>query len=227
MIPNASDVELFTPERRDRTQLERYGVADKFVAVHGGSMGAANGLDYVIRAAIVLADRGEDDVHILISGYGGTRPKLEQMVADAGIDNVTFTGSIPRQELGGIVSSCDVALVSFADRPVLATNSPNKLFDGLAAGLPAIVNSAGWTRDLVRDHDCGTYVDVRDPSQLADALIAYRDDEERRRRHGRNARTLAETTYSRERLATEFRTVLETAARNNDAQVEIAGSVTS
>ena len=45
-----------------------------------------------------------------------------------------------RAELGAVVSSCDAAIVSFANLPILATNSPNKLFDALAAGLPAIVN---------------------------------------------------------------------------------------
>lgn len=211
-IPNASDLELFNPALRDRSLLEQFGVADRFVGVHGGSMGAANGLMYLVDAATVLRDRGIDDIAFIIAGYGGTRPKLEEACAERGLTNVVFTGSIPRKELGAIVSSCDVAVVSFANRPVLATNSPNKLFDALAAGLPAIVNSAGWTRDLVGDHDAGTYVDVTKPEELADALIVLRDDAELRARQGRNSRALAETTFARERLATQFREVLERAA---------------
>ena len=211
-IPNASDVELFSPARRDRSLLERFGVADRFVVVHGGSMGKANGLEYVVQAARELAARGESDVQFLLSGYGGTRPELERLCAEWGLTNVTFSGSIPRKELGPIVSSCDLAVTSFANFPVLATNSPNKLFDGLAAGLPVIVNSAGWTRDLVLDNDCGTYVEVTEPGQLADAVLRLRNDDELRARQGRNARTLAETTFARNLLAARFCEVLESAA---------------
>lgn len=211
MIPNASDVELFTPEARDRELLhERWPqLRDKFVAIHGGSMGKANGLDYVVRAAKELRDRGEHDVTFIIAGAGGTRPKLEAFCAEHELENVIFTGSIPREELGAIGSSCDAAVVSFADYPVLATNSPNKFFDGLAAGLPCIVNSDGWTRVQVETNDVGSYVDVKHPEQLADALVRLRDDEELRARQGRNARRLAETVFARERLATRFREVLE------------------
>lgn len=212
IIPNASDIDLFDPARRDRSLLNRWNLAGKFVAVHGGSMGAANGLDYVVAAARELRDRGEHDIQLVLSGYGGTREQLEQQCAEWKLDNVTFTGSIARRELGSIVSSCDVALVSFADFPVLATNSPNKLFDGLAAGLPCIVNSPGWTRDMVREHDAGMYVDVRDPALLADALVLLRDDTATRERMGRNARRLAETSYARPLLARQFCDVLEQAA---------------
>lgn len=210
-IPNASDIDLFNPVHRDRTLLEQFGVADRFVAVHGGSMGAANGLDYLVKAARVLAARGEDDIHILICGYGGTRDALEALCAEWNLTNVTFTGSIPRKQLGAIVSSVDVAITSFKNLPVLATNSPNKLFDGLAAGIPNIVNSAGWTKTLVEEADAGVYVDVTTPEALADALIRYRDDEQLRRRHGQHARALAESTFAREKLAGEFCRVLESA----------------
>ena len=114
-----------------------------------------------------------------------------------------------KSELGAIVSSCDAAVVSFADFPVLATNSPNKLFDALGAGLPCIVNSDGWTRPLVEDHDAGCYVDVKDAAQLADALVRLKDDDDLRARQGVNARALADDVFARDRLAARFREVLE------------------
>ncbi|MBC7644932.1 MAG: hypothetical protein H7123_07380, partial [Thermoleophilia bacterium] len=91
---------------------------------------------------------------------------------------------------------------------------PNKLFDALAAGLPAIVNSAGWTRDLVLDHDAGTYVNVTRPEALADALCVLRDDPALRARQGAHARALAESTFAREKLAAQFCAVLERAVEN-------------
>jgi glycosyltransferase involved in cell wall biosynthesis len=208
VIPNASDTALFGPDKRDREALRPWGVENNFVAVHAGSMGAANGLTYVLEAARVLATRGEDDIRILIAGDGSSRPVLEQRTKELGIDSVIFTGSIEKMQLTRIVSSADAAIVCFANYPVLATNSPNKLFDALAAGLPCVVNSPGWTRDLVLEHDAGTYVDPTKPEQLADALVALRDDSALRKRQGAHARTLAEEQFDRDHLAEEFERVL-------------------
>ena len=208
-IPNASDVDLFAPEHRDRSVLERWGIADRFVAVHAGMMGEANGLDYVLDAARVLHERGDDRIAVLVVGDGSTRMRLIDRAQRLGLRNITFPGSIPREELGAVVSSCDASIVSFADYPVLATNSPNKFFDGLAAGLPCIVNSDGWTRRLVESHDAGAYVDVRDATQLADALERLADDPERCARQGANARALATEVFARDRLAGRFIELLE------------------
>jgi len=211
-IPNASDIDLFAPEHHDRMVLEPFGMRDRFVAVHAGMMGPANGLSYVLEAARILHERGENDISVLVIGEGVTRLPLQARARELGLTNIVFTGSIPRHDLGAIVSSCDVGMVSFADFPVLATNSPNKLFDGFAAGVPVIVNSNGWTRKLVEAHDAGAYVDVRDPAQLADALTALRHDDARRVRQGANALRLAHEVFARERLGARFCDVLEHAA---------------
>ncbi|MCZ4496814.1 MAG: glycosyl transferase group 1 [Thermoleophilia bacterium] len=217
-IPNASDIDLFAPEHRDRALLEPWGFEDKFVAVHAGMMGEANGLDYVAKAAEVLRDRGEDDIAILVVGEGITKARLERFAAERGLTNIIFTGMIPREQLGAIVSSCDTCLVSFADFPVLQTNSPNKLFDGFAAGLPAVVNSAGWTKRLVEANDAGAYVDVTKPEELADALVTLRDDPELRARQAANAHRLGTEVFARERLSTRFADVLEFAATIRNGQ---------
>ena len=208
-IPNASDIDLFAPEHRDRALLAQWGIEDRFVAVHAGMMGAANGLDYVLAGARELHERGDERIAILVIGEGGTRVRLIEQARAWGLTNIHFPGSIAKQELGAVVSSCDAALVSFADFPVLATNSPNKLFDALAAGLPCIVNSDGWTRPLVQDHDAGAYVDVREPAQLADALEQLAGEPARCARQGANARRLATEVFARDRLAGRFIDVLE------------------
>lgn len=208
-IPNASDTDLFDPARRDRSHLDQLEVGDRFVAVHAGMMGAANGLDYVLETARELDARGDDTISIVVIGEGSTRARLRERARELGLTNISFPGAIAKEQLAPIVSSCDAAIVSFADFPVLATNSPNKLFDALAAGLPCIVNSNGWTRPLIEQHDAGCWVDVREPAQMADALQRLAADEQLRARQGRNARTLAEQVFARDRLAGRFTELLE------------------
>jgi glycosyltransferase involved in cell wall biosynthesis len=95
--------------------------------------------------------------------------------------------------------------------PVLATNSPNKLFDTFAAGRPAIVNMDGWMRQLVEDNDAGLY--VRDAADLAQKLAWLRAHPEEVERMGRNGRALAEREFDRDLLAGRVLDVLEEVAR--------------
>ena len=215
VIPNGCDIDLFSPAVRDRSLLEPWGLRDAFVAVHAGSMGRVNGLEYLVEAAAALSRDGQKGIHFLFLGDGGMRRVLENRVAELGLRNVTFGGALPRTAAAAVVSSSDVAITSFANVPVLATTSPNKFFDGLAAGIPAIVNSPGWTRDLVLDHDAGAYVDAARPDQLADALVRLRDNPALRARQGVHARALATTMFSRQHLAEQFATVLETVGAPN------------
>jgi glycosyltransferase involved in cell wall biosynthesis len=100
----------------------------------------------------------------------------------------------------------------FKDVPVLATNSPNKLFDTFAAGRPAIVNMDGWMRQLVEDNDAGLYVRAGDARDLADKIAWLRDHPEDAARMGHNARALAEREFDRDQLAERALAVLKEAA---------------
>jgi glycosyltransferase involved in cell wall biosynthesis len=92
----------------------------------------------------------------------------------------------------------------------LATNSPNKLFDSLSAGKPIIVNSAGWTKDMVEQENCGFYVDVEKPEMLAEKLLEYKDQKELLEEWGKNARRLSVEVYDKAKLSAQVADVLET-----------------
>lgn len=207
MVPNCSDLDLFG--RPDAVSLrDRYGLEGKLVAVHGGSMGVANGLDYIVRAAVHLKREGVDDIAFLLTGDGKTKPELERMCREHGLDNVIFTGAIPRKEMPSVLKTADIAIVSFRNIPILATNSPNKLFDALAAGLPIIVNSAGWTKDIVENNRIGFYVDPEKPEELSRLLMALRSEKQRLAEMGKGARKLAEEQYDRMKLVRNIEEVL-------------------
>jgi glycosyltransferase involved in cell wall biosynthesis len=87
--------------------------------------------------------------------------------------------------------------------------SPNKFFDYISAGIPVLNNYPGWLADLIHQHQCGVVVPPDDPAAFADALEALATDPERCRSMGQNARQLAESHFSREKLAAQFVSFLE------------------
>ena len=58
-------------------------------------------------------------------------------------DNLVLAGTVPKREIPRLTRTADVLMTLFKDVPILSTNSPNKFFDYLAAGLPIVVDFPG------------------------------------------------------------------------------------
>lgn len=215
MVPNMSKPDEFYPHIVDDVTVNRFGIdLKKFNVIHFGTMGVANALDYIINAAKELRDMGQNDIEFIFMGHGATQPKLEKMVAEYGLTNVKFLGNHKMSTVIEVVNACDASITTFKNLPILATNSPNKLFDSLSAGKPIIVNSAGWTKDLVEKGDCGFFVDPDNPKELADKLVQVKGNKDQLDKWGKNARVLSETVYDRKILSAQVADVIETAYNN-------------
>ena len=216
-VPNASDLDLFSPDRADERFRERHGLTGKFVALYAGAMGRANGLEQLLEAATALQAAGNDEVAIVAVGDGGRRPWLEESVRARGLRNLLLLPPMPKHELAGVLGAVDVGLTLFAPDPVFETNSPNKFFDSLAAGRPVVVNLDGWLRRVVEQGRAGVYVPAGDGPALAAALAALADEPALVRRMGANARLLAERDFDRDTLAARLAEALEGAATRPDS----------
>ena len=213
VIPNASDLDLFRPDLDGTAARKRLGLGDRFAAIYFGAMGKANGLEYTIEAARILAARGRDDIAIVLHGDGGKRQELRNLAQEYGLKNVIFSDLVPdKSGVAEIVAGCNVCLTIYAAHKETAW-SPNKMFDALAAARPVLVNVPGWLKDVIETNDCGRYVDYRRPEALADALIEMAASPDRCRQMGSNARSLAEREFAREVLADRLERVLSTATR--------------
>ncbi|HYJ00297.1 MAG TPA: glycosyltransferase family 4 protein [Thermoleophilaceae bacterium] len=212
LIPNASDLDLFTPALDPGDLRERLGLGDAFVCSYFGTMGEANDLTQVLDAAALLRERDEDDVRFVLQGDGKRRQALERDVRERGLDNVVLLPAADKLAAARLAAASDACMTIFKQVPILATNSPNKLFDTFAAGRPAIVNTDGWQRTLVEQHEAGVFARPGDPADLARQVLLLRDDPDLARRMGENARRLAEREFDRRLLAGRLRGVLERAA---------------
>jgi len=196
LVPNAADLDLFEPRPWPRDE--------PFTVSYFGTMGEANDLSAALGAARLLPD-----VRFVLMGDGKRRAEL----ASGAPDNVELPGAAAsKREVAELAGRSGVCLTLFKDVPVLATNSPNKLFDTFAAGRPAIVNMDGWMRRLVEDNEAGLYAPAGDAEALAAAIGRLRDDPALAERMGLNARALAERDFDRDELAARALGVLEEAA---------------
>ncbi len=211
VIPNASDLDLFRPDLDGTAARERLGLGQRFAALYFGAMGLANGLEYVIEAAKVLAQRGNDHIALVLHGSGGKRDELEGLAREYGLTNVIFSPLVPdKEEVARLVAGCDVCLTIYRAAQE-HTWSPNKMFDALAAGKPVLINVPGWLGETIEKNHCGRYVDPHHPEALADALEALSNDPALCRQMGANARALAERQFDRRILAAQLEQALTNA----------------
>ena len=212
LIPNASDLDLFSPSLNPDGLRERLGLDGRFVCSYFGTMGEANDLSQVVEAAALLQGRGDEAVVFVLQGDGKHRAAIEEDVRRRGLRNVVLLPAGDKASAARLAAASDACMTIFKDVPILATNSPNKLFDTFAAGRPAIVNTTGWQRDLVELHEAGVFARPGDPSDLADQVLRLRENPEMAAAYGRNARRLAEGEFDRRLLAERLRAVLEDVA---------------
>ena len=212
VIPNGSDLDLFSPDLDPGDLRARLGVArGAFLCSYFGTMGEANDLTQVLEAAALLRDRGrgEREIAFVLQGEGKRRLALEAEIQRRELRNVVLRRAGDKRSAAALAAASDACLTIFKDVPILATNSPNKLFDSFAAGRPAIVNTGGWQRDLVQRHGAGLAARAGDPADLATQVERLADDRALAARLGAGARRLAEEQFDRRVLAERLRGVLE------------------
>ena len=215
MIPNMSKPDIFHPHEVNNEVVKRFNLdLSKFNVIHFGMLAVANGLEYIVNAALELKKRGDESINFVFMGEGAMEPELKKFCKDNDLRNVQFLGNHPVGVVAEVTNCCNASITSFKNLPILATNSPNKLFDSLSAGKPIIVNSAGWTKEMVEQQNCGFYVNVEKPEELAEKLLEYKDKKQLLEEWEHNARRLSIEVYDKAKLSSQVADVLEKAYNN-------------
>lgn len=203
VIPNMSKINEFWPREKNTELIKKLGLqVNSFKIIHFGSIGLANGVFTIIETAKLLNNNTE--IEIIFIGGGSQETVMKKKCEQYNLKNVFFLGEFPMKTTSEIVNFCDVSIVSFLDLPILYTNSPNKLFDSLSAGKPIIVNSAGWTKELVENNGCGLYVNPNNPSDLVEKIHYLKSNNEILTKMGGESRKLAQNKYDKEILSDKF-----------------------
>lgn len=217
-IPNIADCEFFYPETKDVNRVREWGLEGKTVVTYFGSVGKVVRLEALIR--IAQAGRNDPGVRFLVAGEGSELERLKQEAA--GLDNIRFLGHLGKEELKQVLNVTDIVYLSYLSVPALETNSPNKLFESLAAGKLCVINIRGWHCDLIEEEGCGFYADPSSPACFFERLQPYRDDPGRLRAASERARQLAETRFSRRQLSGEFAALFRFREKENHADASLA-----
>ena len=215
LLPNMADTGYFQPEEKLPVLEKKFGVAGSFVVSYIGAIGVANGLHYFLDCAAAIARAGLR-VTFLVCGAGAMLDVLKREATELGLENVAFIPFRNREGVREVMNVTDAAFISYQPFPILETGSPNKYFDGLAAGKLAVVNFGGWIREELERERCGVYVDPRSPMDFVRAITPFVEDRQLLRTFQRAGRSLAERRYSRSLLGERYAEIVGTAVSSLD-----------
>lgn len=196
VIPNMSDVEFFKPEAKDPKLETLFNVEGKLVVSYFGAIGLANHLEYLLAAANASLKENLP-IQFLIIGTGSQVDRLKYLVKHFGLSNVKFFQFQNKHNLKRLLNVTDAAYVSFARKPILETNSPNKFFDALASGKLIITNTKGWVKDICEQNNCGFYYDPNKPEDFVKKLQPFMTSKEQLMDYQLNSRKVGETQFSK------------------------------
>lgn len=195
VIPNGVETRMFSPQSDGRTIRALLGLGDAFVATYAGSLGRANDLDTVLRAAAALRD--QPHIRFLLIGSGKELPALRARADELELENVVFGGHFPKTQMAEVIAASDVCLATLQNIPLFRTVYPNKVFDYMAAGRPTVLAIDGAIRRVIEAADGGVFVTPGSDTELAAAVRRYAADPALTRRQGAAARRYVSEHFER------------------------------
>lgn len=166
----ASPVDHLVPH--DRSEL---GTApdELLVVLQGSGINEGRGARELISAM-----NGLERVRLLIIGSGDIieRVRLEAKESEAG-ERILFLPRMPWEEMMRYTMCCDAGLSLDADTCINQRYSlPNKLFDYIAAGIPAVVSPLPEVSAIIERYGCGVVLGEVTPRAIRATLEKLRDD---------------------------------------------------
>ncbi|GAA0244256.1 glycosyltransferase family 4 protein [Cryptosporangium japonicum] len=207
-LPPGVDTSMFHPGVDGSAVRERYGLTDRPTIVCVSRLVPRKGQDELIRALPAIRRTIPDAALLLVSG-GPYRATLEKLVAERGLQNdVTFTGSVPWEELPAHYAAGDVfAMPCRTRRKGLDVEGLGIVYlEASATGLPVVAGDSGGAPDAVLEGETG-YV-VSDRETLVARTVELLGNPDKARTMGKAGRAWVERDWQWDDLAARMTTLL-------------------
>jgi glycosyltransferase involved in cell wall biosynthesis len=200
-IPNGSDPHLFDPKKIKETALTK--LHDRFKVIWAGNAVTPwQGIDLILETANKIQHIDPDIVFVILTGDSLWKFPI--------LKNLFVLKEVPYFDFPHYLLAADVCLClykSLNDHIYGFYNSPLKLFDGMAAGLPIIASDIGQISAVIRNGHNGLLVDNSIDS-IVEKILELKKDRDKRIFLGNNARSDVIEFYNWDRVSKQTEDVL-------------------
>jgi glycosyltransferase involved in cell wall biosynthesis len=183
-----TDVNRFSPEKRDVKLQERLGMADCPTIISTRKLEPVYDIPSLIQAVPPVLQEFPS-AKLIIAGDGSQKEVLKDLAASLGVaSSVIFVGDIPNAELPSYMASADVYVSTSTSDAGLAAGTA----EAMSCGLPVIVTDFGDNRGWVEDGVNGFVIPTHDPASLFDKIVYLLKNRETGRTFGMKSRKIIE-----------------------------------
>ena len=140
------------------------------------------GVDYIVRAARLLAD---ENIKFNLVGS-----KIRRYPKQRHNRKINFIDTMSYRDLMSLMSVADICLGIFGDSRKTQVVIPNKVYEALAVGKAVITADTPAVREVLTDRENCLLCRAGDSRDLADKIIMLNKDDELRRQIAANGRQL-------------------------------------
>lgn len=179
--------------RLDMGPLEFKG---HFNLVYGGNIGRVQGLDILVRAA-VIAGRKVPILQLTLIGEGVDRDRIAALISKLGAENVKLRPGVTPDLIGDVFEAADALVLHLLDDPLFDITIPSKTQFYLAMGKPVLIGVRGEAAEIVKQAGAGISVEPENVEAMAGAMVEIsRMSLTERHAMGRRAREAYASQYS-------------------------------
>ena len=149
---------------------------DKFRICFTGNIGKTQGLEILAETAKLIKNdytkkNREIDIEFVIVGDGRNKIEFINSIKKNDVEDMfILMGKKPAEEVPEILSTCDVAFLSFANIDIFKMTIPAKLQSYMACGMPILASAIGETKRIIEEAKCGGCCEIGDAESLCEAI---------------------------------------------------------
>ena len=170
-FPNWVETSLFFPVKDKAALKENWGFNnDQFVCLYSGSIGEKQGLENIIYAAESL--RNNIKIQFIICGTGPYKSKLQDLVLNKGLKNVTFLPLQDKKHFNDFLNMADLHLIiqkAYIGDLVMPSKLPAILSSGGVSLVTAEKNTS--LHELIEKFNVGFIVEPDDYVKLSEIIL--------------------------------------------------------
>jgi glycosyltransferase involved in cell wall biosynthesis len=202
VVPNAVDLRQFSVIEDKQAAKSQAGFSGKFLVSYIGTHGMAHNLTTIVETAERFQD--QPDIHFLFAGDGAERKRIESLVLEKGLRNITMLGQQSRQLVPNLIGMSDVCLVPLRKTPLFDSTIPSKIYEIMACGVPIVISVNGEARRLVERAKAGIGIEPESVDQLEQAIRDLHASQEQRDMLGYNGARFVKAEFDRLSVASRY-----------------------
>ena len=201
-IPNGTDM----IDNAGKDYLSPYlDHAEKFKIIYTGNLGIAQNLTTILEAAAILKNK---DIAFYLIGAGPEEQKLKDIAKENDLDNVVFTGIVPKDDIPAYYAHAHCSIVPLRKIALFESAIPSKIFDSMALGLPVLVGVDGEAQEVIERSKAGINYEPEDAQSLSDAILNMYNNRELLAEFSANGINFVKENYDRRVLAQKIEGII-------------------